>query len=331
MDIKKRISIREKVILFSILGAITFLCVAFTCASYIALVSNLDRNIGGEVGLRNYFETGDGTSANPYVIARPNQFYNLTRLQNFGVFNEATKSHFKLGYNFTDDLSEEELFANPNYDSTDPSSQKYISYLDMSGTTYQDNLISIGSEAQPFYGEFNGNKKVINGLRIHSSPEDIGVFGYVTSGGNIHDVAFSNLDVYSDGYSTNPLSTIFSNTLVDGSYIDLYNNGTNDNINSNSAITTGIWYENSTLTNLSFRSVGTTVNGVTYSIKCCNNAVTIDSGNGYGSISSEYLTYSNFANTNNAEMDSRVYLVAQMIGSDGFIIPTLFVRIVCNL
>jgi hypothetical protein len=50
----------------------------------------------GTVGLRSYFQKGTGTDTDPYVIARPAHFYNLTRLQNLGVFS--TQTYFSLGY-----------------------------------------------------------------------------------------------------------------------------------------------------------------------------------------------------------------------------------------
>ena len=45
---------------------------------------SVDGNIHG-----SYFESGDGTAANPFEIARPIQLYYLSWLQEMGYFNEA--------------------------------------------------------------------------------------------------------------------------------------------------------------------------------------------------------------------------------------------------
>ena len=45
---------------------------------------NVDGNIHG-----SYFESGDGTAARPFEIARPIQLYYLSWLQEMGYFNEA--------------------------------------------------------------------------------------------------------------------------------------------------------------------------------------------------------------------------------------------------
>src|SRR5574344_354326 len=58
--------------------------------------SNQSGKFGGTVGLRSYFQQGSGTEADPFVISRPVHFYNLTRLQNLGIFSSTT--YFTLGY-----------------------------------------------------------------------------------------------------------------------------------------------------------------------------------------------------------------------------------------
>ena len=57
-----------------------------------------DEILDGEVGLRGYFYRGDGSEDRPYEIVSPIHFYNLTRLQNLGVFPE--KRYFQIGHDF---------------------------------------------------------------------------------------------------------------------------------------------------------------------------------------------------------------------------------------
>ena len=58
--------------------------------------------LDGDIGLRNYFFAGDGSEENPFEIVSPVHFYNLTRLQNLGIFPE--KKYFQVGHDFGDGL-----------------------------------------------------------------------------------------------------------------------------------------------------------------------------------------------------------------------------------
>ena len=61
--------------------------------------ANVDKQvINGGVCLRRYFYDGDGLSpATAFEIVAPRHYYNLTRLQNLGIFPE--KRYFQLGHN----------------------------------------------------------------------------------------------------------------------------------------------------------------------------------------------------------------------------------------
>ena len=56
--------------------------------------------IDGEIGLRGYYYAGDGSVENPFEIVKPEHFYNLTRLQNLGIYK--TKKYFQIGHDFGD-------------------------------------------------------------------------------------------------------------------------------------------------------------------------------------------------------------------------------------
>src|SRR5574344_990477 len=98
----KKLSLEGKITLYASVLAVSSLAI-LTCSTF-ALFQTSTSGTGelpGDVGLRSYFETGDGSETDPYVISRPMHFYNLSRLQNLGVFG--TKTYFSLGY----DRSEE--------------------------------------------------------------------------------------------------------------------------------------------------------------------------------------------------------------------------------
>ena len=149
----------------------------------------------GSIGLRKYFDSGDGSEESPYIITRPIHLYNLERLQSLGAFS--SKFYFELGKDINGDGST--LFYTDNLGS-DTST-----YLDMSGTE----IISIGSPSNPFFGDFEGNNMVIDNLVVNGTPEDIGVFGYIAPDASVEDVIFSNLTITDNGYSDS-ISDLFS-------------------------------------------------------------------------------------------------------------------------
>ena len=59
--------------------------------------------------------------------------------------------------------------------SSDSDVDPYSTYLDMSGDTYSNNLLLIGNESVPFYGQYDGKNIPVVDLTIHSSPEDAGI------------------------------------------------------------------------------------------------------------------------------------------------------------
>lgn len=194
--------------------------VAFTFYGTIAyyqstIDDNGQGNYPGAVGLRSYFQEGTGSSDKPFVISRPIHFYNLTRLQNLGVFNQ--KFYFSLGYDPTGG-NNLQFYEND-------SSNNLISYLDMSSYA---SVMSIGNEGTPFYGNFNGNGMVICNLKVISAPEDVGVFGYTYSGSSVSNVYFKDLLITDNGYDkgVNNLDNLYN--TIDYGTLD-YKIGTNLN------------------------------------------------------------------------------------------------------
>lgn len=168
--------------------------------------------INGKVGLRSYFYDGDGSEAKPFEIVYPQHFYNLTRLQNLGIFNK--KYHFVIGHNF---------------DTHNPSSFKCINRFDANGEPiYEDfldmsylnadSVLPIGGEGAPFYGDFNGRKLPVKNLHVQGYPEDIGIFGYIANSGSVTGLIAENLIVESLGYTSevrDPVNVLFSADIDD--------------------------------------------------------------------------------------------------------------------
>ena len=148
----------------------------------------------GEVSLRSYFDSGDGTSEDTaFVITRPRHMYNLSRLQGLGVFD--TKTYFRLG--LVDDD------GNP-YCYLDDTSSIRIPYLDMSSENSRYDfqpVNAIGSEAMPFYGEFDGQGLEIKDLNVYADPEDAGLFGYTAHGSKIKNLFLDNITIHATGYT----------------------------------------------------------------------------------------------------------------------------------
>lgn len=191
---KKRKPLFYCMLAFTIFGFFTstFVCVA-------AFIKTLEEKNGafGTIGLRSYFHCGTGSEDDPYVITRPRHLFNLSRLQALGVFSE--KNYFQLGYDVEGDGSYG-FFKDDN-------SSEFSSYLDMSNVSYEIN--SIGNEATPFYGVFDGKGMEIKNLKVHCDLEDSGLFGYVASFGVVENFILDDVTIINDGY-TDDFSDFYS-------------------------------------------------------------------------------------------------------------------------
>ena len=166
----------------------------------------------GEVSLRSYYECGSGTVDDPFVITRPRHLYNFSRLHGLGIYGE--KKYFQLGKEDLGGIDSNGLFM--CY--ADDSSNVQKRYLDMSGSDLSTNPINaIGSEALPFYGEFDGKDVEIKNLNVYANPQDAGLFGYTAHGSSVHNLFLSEVTIHATGYTSdysdlyNPESTIGSN------------------------------------------------------------------------------------------------------------------------
>lgn len=193
----------KKTLGLAVLTCLSFatLVVAQTYMLFVAQkeITGSSDKITGSVGLRQYFDSGSGSESDPYIITRPTHLYNLSRLQSLGAF--PTTKYFQVGKLMEDGDTAYKVYKSDSSSNTQTT-------LDM--TDYRS-LISIGSTSSPFFGIMDGKNIVIKGLTIDSEPEDIGVFGYISSGASVSNMVFSDLTVTDKGYSIY-LSSLFSPT-----------------------------------------------------------------------------------------------------------------------
>ena len=196
---------------------ITALLVSTIALSVGITISLYDKSVKGngtygEVTLRSYYESGSGTENDPFIITRPRHLYNLSRLQGLGVYGE--KTYFQLG---KVDLGGIDSNGVPMCYADDSSSTRRP-YLDMSHSDRETNPINaIGSEALPFYGEFDGQNVEIKNLNVYANPQDAGLFGYTAHGSQVHNLFLSDVTIHALGYTADyadlysPESTIGNN------------------------------------------------------------------------------------------------------------------------
>ncbi|MCR5078320.1 MAG: hypothetical protein K6B65_00115 [Bacilli bacterium] len=201
-------------------GSLFLIAVSIAVSSSLAYyIKNASSNGSyGEIGLRSYFERGSGSEGEPYVITRPRHMYNLSKLQSLGVFSE--KTYFQLG--LVGLAGSNENLGPLCYVSD--SSNEVTPFLDMSESSYDhEPIYSIGSEAVPFYGEFDGQDIEIKNLNVYADPEDSGLFGYTASGSSVHDLFLSNITINTMGYTSAYESLYGPNSTLNETVTFVYN------------------------------------------------------------------------------------------------------------
>ena len=154
---------------------------------------NVDGNIHG-----SYFESGDGTAARPFEIARPIQLYYLSWLQEMGYFNEAVldentgeyilkqQYHFYLSKDIDMDISNDERYVIP----------------------------PIGTIQYPFVGSFDGKGHVIYDLTITNDYDTYTKDPRHPAGSNNHSDSYEILGLFG------VLGTTESTNIVTSSIIE---------------------------------------------------------------------------------------------------------------
>lgn len=124
------------------------LCAVFSTFAWLGLPNTQPAPVQSGVMLQ-YFERGDGSSGNPFIIHTPRHLYNMAWLQDLGKFDGKTY-YFQL-CNGTDCTHSPAGIPN--------------SGLDMTGYV----LPPIGTDSHPFTGVFEGNYRTIKNLTVSSS------------------------------------------------------------------------------------------------------------------------------------------------------------------
>ncbi len=121
-----------------------------------------------------YFESGDGSASDPYIISQPVHLYNLAWLQYLGYFN-----------------------LNPSLNNG-----RAQSYFKLKNNIVMTNVAipPIGTEEYPFIGKFDGNHKTIGSLTVSNSFADLtrhptaAVFDAETSAGKLQTAGSDTSD-----------------------------------------------------------------------------------------------------------------------------------------
>lgn len=129
---------------------LTAFLISSTCVSLSWFNKGFNINFDNQTGksLANYFASGDGSKGKPYTITESIHFYNFAWLQYLGEFNK-------------------------NATGSDSVEQKYFKLgkdVDMTGLV----VPPVGTIANPFVGNFDGNDKTINNLIVSNSFNDFG-------------------------------------------------------------------------------------------------------------------------------------------------------------
>lgn len=164
-------------------------------------------------------QQGNGTPENPYIISDYSDLVTLSQL-----IAEETDAHYAGAYYRV--------------------SVKSITVDATGGETF----IPIGSETNPFTGNFDGNGVIISGLTVDSDDDYVGLFGYVGADAVISEVGLYKADIATNryyaggiaGYNAGSISSCFVHGSISGLQrvggIAGYNAGDIENCYSSGAI-----------------------------------------------------------------------------------------------
>lgn len=188
--------------LSGILAAVLLLGTTTFCWLSLANGSRVDFPTSFGSAKPNYFESGDGSPGDPYLISSPVHLYNLAWLQYLGYFNK-------------------------NSDLTNGRAQSYFKLkndLIMTGVA----IPPIGTAEYPFLGHFDGNGCVVSSLTVSNAFDDLknvrptaAVFDRESAGGKLQTA----------GSKAGSMTEVAIVGLfgVTGDYGALIENGTNTN------------------------------------------------------------------------------------------------------
>lgn len=238
--------VNTRVLLLFCLCALLLAGAAVTYAWYRPIKLNFaPAKVDGSIRA-SYFQSGDGSQAQPFEIAKPEQFYNLAWLQYLGKFNEADEN------------------------GAIPTTYFYLSAdIDMTGYV----LPPVGTEKYPFVGNFDGKGKTVTGLKIavptdlpiegeYEKPKIVGAFGVVGTMGDTKDRITIDGRNYTYSSAANEVKNVtFKGLTVETQTTDAliglaagYVNGTLTNV--------GIQLDNTLMSNLDIKSNTSPLNDI---------------------------------------------------------------------
>ena len=152
--------------------------------------------------VRSYFDNSSGDSAGteekPFIITKPVHLYNLSYLQNKGVFSDKTY-YFQLGKkkSMIDASSTDTGYYVYSSNLSDETSNTDLTSTDIDMTQYNSGIIQpIGyNPSTSFISVFKGNDISISNLTIQPTEtmNNIGVFGYIGDNSSIENFNLDNL------------------------------------------------------------------------------------------------------------------------------------------
>ena len=139
---------------------VTLVCVALLAAVTTTAWLSARHEFGKEGSVKDgYFAAGDGSAGDPYIITDEYHMYNLAWLHYYGYFKDRFP-YFKVQTSATDDA---------------PAAINMAGLTDDGGR--QLALPPIGTELDPFCGQFNGNRSTISNLVVSVAAADISADG----------------------------------------------------------------------------------------------------------------------------------------------------------
>jgi len=151
--------------------------------------------------INNYFASGNGTEANPYIIKTKKQLENLSFLVNQG--QSFSEQYFKLGNDI-------KLNDTTNWQEWDTNPAGIYAWTKIG--TYPDN---------PFKGTFDGGGYAVSGIYINTPSQRHGLFGYIVDG------TIKNLGVLASYIKSTSAGGIVAYTS-NGTIINSYSTGNVD-------------------------------------------------------------------------------------------------------
>lgn len=148
------------------------------------------------------YHFGDGSENDPFIIARPEQLFNLMELMKSDSAKMTSESsvfyenqyYFQFGIDYGDgpmfyDYTDEGTLAN---NSETPTSK----VLNMKYYSNNGMLSPIGSPSHPFIGHIEGHNLTVDNVTINGADcSDVGIFGYIASPGTVSNLYFDHLTI----------------------------------------------------------------------------------------------------------------------------------------